>query len=125
MKISEEQKKGVEILSKILNKRYPFITDVIINESDFDKYITILSLKCVVNKKYLEKYFNKKIKYSWDEFWEFDTIIPTTDSDYKILMDIKDIGENFYKTITEEYRFTTRISTQRFRKVKISSFLLQ
>jgi carbamoylphosphate synthase small subunit len=125
MKISEEQKKGVEILSKILNKRYPFITDVIINESDFDEYVTILSLKCVVNKKYLEKYFNKKIKYFWNEFWTFDNVIPTADLDSKILTDIRDIGENFYKIITEEYQFNSTLSTLPFRKIKISSFLLK
>jgi hypothetical protein len=125
MKITKDQEKGVKMLSVLLKKQYPFIIDVKINENDLIDYSTLITLKCVVDYNLIQKYFGQKMDYRWNEFFRFQNIFTNQDNDEKILEDIKDICYFFYETITDEFKFESKLSSIPFRKIKITSFLLQ
>jgi hypothetical protein len=126
MELTEEQEQGIKMLSKILTKQYPFIIDASPNITDFEQYDTLITIKIIVSKLKLEDYFMKRVHYDWNEFWRFSNIIyPNPDPEDLISKEIKSLCEMFYESITDEYQFKSGLSTQPFRRVKISSFLLQ
>jgi len=126
MELTEDQKKGLEMMVRVLSKKYPFIIDVSPNMRDFEEYTTLLTIKIIMCKSKLEDYFNERVDNNWDEFWRFGNIFyPNPDPEELIIPEIKTLGAMFYESITDEYQFKTGLSRQRFRRVKINSFSLQ
>lgn len=126
MELTEDQKKGLEMMVRVLSKKYPFIVDASPNMRDFEKYTTLLTIKIIMNKSKLEEYFKKRADNDWDEFWRFSNIFyGNPDPDDLISKEIKNLGDMFYKSITNEYQFKSILSTHPFRRVKVNSFLLR
>jgi hypothetical protein len=126
MELTEDQQKGLNMMSKVLSKEYPYITGTIINLEDFKSYSTLITLKLIINKSKLEEYFKQKLDYRWKEFWRFSNLFyPNPDPDDLITEEIKRLGKMFYGSIGDEYQFESgSISTDKFRQVKINSFIL-
>lgn len=126
MELTDDQKKGLEMMVRVLSKKYPFIIDASPNIVDLTKYTTLLTIKIIMNKSKLEEYFKKRADNDWDEFWRFSNIFyPNPDPEDLIISEIKTLGEMFYESITDEYQFKSGLSTRPFRRVKINSFSLQ
>jgi hypothetical protein len=126
MELTDDQKKGLEMMVRVLSKKYPFIIDASPNILDLTQYTTILTIKIIMSKSKLEDYFKKRVKNEWDEFWRFSNIFyPNPDPEELIIPEIKTLGAMFYESITEEYQFKSGLSTRPFRRVKINSFSLQ
>jgi hypothetical protein len=126
MELTEDQQKGLNMMSKVLSKDYPYITGTIINLGDFESYSTLVTIKLIVNKSKLEEYFKQKLDYRWEEFWRFSNLFyPNPDPDDLITEEIKRLGKMFYGSIGDEYQFESgSIITDKFRQVKINSFIL-
>ena len=126
MELTEDQQKGLNMMSKVLSKDYPYITGTIINLEDFESYSTLVTIKLIVNKSKLEEYFKQKLDYRWEEFWRFSNLFyPNPDPDDLITEEIKRLGKMFYGSIGDEYQFESgSIITDKFRQVKINSFIL-
>ena len=126
MELTEDQQKGLNMMSKVLSKDYPYITGTIINLQDFESYLTLVTIKLIVNKSKLEEYFKQKIDYRWEEFWRFSNLFyPNPDPDDLITEEIKRLGKMFYGSIGDEYQFESgSMITDKFRQVKINSFIL-
>ena len=126
MGLTEDQQKGLNMMSKVLSKDYPYITGTIINLQDFESYLTLVTIKLIVNKSKLEEYFKQKIDYRWEEFWRFSNLFyPNPDPDDLITEEIKRLGKMFYGSIGDEYQFESgSMITDKFRQVKINSFIL-
>ncbi len=126
MELTDDQKKGLEMMVRVLSKKYPFIIDASPNIVDLTQYTTLLTIKIIMSKSKLEEYFKKRADNDWDEFWRFSNIFyPNPDPEDLIISEIKTLGAMFYESITEEYQFKTGLPSQRFRRVKINSFSLQ
>ena len=126
MKLTKEQEHGFHMLSKVLNKKYPFIVDVTPIMQDFENYESLLCFEVKIKSKLLEKYFNQKITNKWDFFYKFGNIYhPNPDEGNLITEEIKEIGNQFYKTLGEEYQFKTGpVISEGYRTIKINQFTL-
>lgn len=125
MELTEDQQKGLDMMVKVLNKKYPYIIGVSPNMKDFETYSAIFTVKLIMSKTKLEDYFKKGVDNDWGEFWRFSNIIyPNPDPESLITEEIKSLGAMFYKTLTDEYKFKSELSTPGFRRVKINSFIL-
>ena len=124
MELTEEQKQGFHMLSKVLNKKYPFIVDVEPIMEDFENYQSLLCFEVKVKSELLEKYFNQKITNKWNIFIKFKNIFhPNPDEGDLITEEIKEIGNQFYKTLGEEYQFKTGpVISEGYRTIKINQF---
>jgi hypothetical protein len=126
MELTEDQQKGLDMMSKVLSKEYPYITGTIINLEDFKSYSTLITLKLIINKSKLEEYFKQKLDYRWNEFWRLGNLFyPNPDPNDLITEEIKRLGNMFYSSIGDEYQFESGdIITEKYRRVKINSFIL-
>jgi hypothetical protein len=125
MELTEEQKQGFYMLSRVLNKKYPFIVDVTPIIQDFDNYQTLLCLEVKVKSKLLEMYFNQKITNKWNVFFKFGNIFyPNPDEENFIIKEIKEIGHGFYDALGREYHFKTGPALNGYRRIKINQFKL-
>ena len=126
MELTEDQQKGLDMMAKVLSKDYPYIIGTIINLEDFKSYSTLITLKLIINKSKLEEYFKQKLDYRWVEFWRLGNLFyPNPDPDDLITEEIKRLGNMFYSSIGDEYQFESGdIITEKYRRVKINSFIL-
>lgn len=126
MELTKEQKQGLDMLSRLLNKKYPFIVGVAPIMKDFEDYASLICIEVIVKRKLAENYFNQKIDNKWDTFWKFSNIFyPNPDETHAITQEIKEIGNGFYRSLTDEYQFeASSIITDRYRRVKINQFKL-
>lgn len=125
MELTEEQKQGFHMLSKVLNKKYPFIVDVTPIMQDFEMYESLLCFEVKIKSKLLEKYFNQKITNKWGVFYKLGNIYhPNPDEGNLIAEEIKEIGYQFYNTLGEEYHFKTGPALTGYRRIKINQFTL-
>jgi hypothetical protein len=122
--MTEEQEKGLDIMVKLLRKKYPYIIGVSPNIEDLQSYSSLLTLKIIVSRNKIEEYFKLKSDNFWDEFWRLSNIFYTDpDPEELIIKDIKKLCSMFYDSITDEYQFKTEGLTKQFRTVKINSFI--
>lgn len=126
MELTEDQQKGLDMMSRVLSKDYPYITGAIINLGDFEVYSTLVTVKLVMSKSKLEEYFKKELDWKWVEFWRFSNVFhPNPDPKNLIIEEIKRLGSMFYGSIGDEYQFESgSIISDRYRRVKINSFIL-
>jgi hypothetical protein len=125
MGLTEDQQKGLDIMSKILNKVYPYIIGISPNIGDFEEYSTIFTIKLIVSKSKLEDHFKQKTDRRWNEFWRFGNIFDNNpDPEELIINDIKNLGRLFYLTMTDEYHFKSSLDSKDFRNIEINSFIL-
>jgi hypothetical protein len=127
MELTEDQQKGLDMMAKVLSNDYPYIIGTLPNMTDFEEYSTLLTVKLVISKSKLEKYFNQKADSStWNEFFRFSNILyPNPDPESEITEEIKRLGGMFYNSLGDEYQFKKSLSfATDFRTVKINSFML-
>ena len=125
MELTEDQNKGINMMSKILGKRYPYIIGASPNTEDFELYSALITFKLIVSKSKLEEYFKQKVVNDWDEFWRFGNLFyPNPDPNDLLIDEIKSLGKLFYNVITDEYKFKCDLSIQDFRIIRITSFIL-
>lgn len=128
MELTKDQKKGLEMMSKVLSNDYPYIIGVSPNMTDFEEYSTLLTVKLVISKSKLENHFKQKVHRIWDEdeFWRFNNVFhPSPDPESLITEEIKRLGRMFYNSLGDEYQFKKSLSfATDFREVKVNSFIL-
>ena len=125
MEITEDQQKGLDMMVKVLSKKYPYIIGSSPNIKDFKEYSTLFTIKLIVSKSKLKEHFKQKVDYNWTEFWRLGNIFhPNPDPEDLITEEIKRLGGMFYDVITDEYKFESTLTKGDFRIVKINSFLL-
>lgn len=126
MKLTKDQKKGLDLMGRILNKKYPYIIGVLPNMKDFEDYSTLFTVKLIISKSKLENHFKQKSCSLWDEFWRFSNLFyPSPDPENLITDEIKRLGGMFYSSLGDEYQFKKSLSfATDFRTVKINSFIL-
>lgn len=126
MELTDDQQKGLDMMSRVLSKDYPYITGAIINLEDFELYSTLITFKLIVDKLKLEEYFKQKINSNWgEEFWRFSNLFhPNPDPENLITEEIRRLGKMFYGSIGDEYQFKSTLITDKYRQVKINSFIL-
>ena len=126
MELTEDQQKGLDMMAKVLSKDYPYISGTIINLNDFETYSTLITIKLIINKSKLEEYFKQKSDSNWKEFWRFSNLFyPNPDPENLIIEEMQRLGKMFYASIGDEYQFESGfIITDKFRQVKINSFIL-
>jgi hypothetical protein len=127
MELTEDQQKGLDMMAKVLSNDYPYIIGTLPNMTDFEEYSTLLTVKLVISKSKLEKYFNQKADSStWNEFFRFSNILyPNPDPESEITEEIKRLGGMFYNSLGDEYQFKKSLSfATDFRTVKVNSFIL-
>jgi hypothetical protein len=115
------------MMAKVLSKDYPYIIGTLPNMTDFEEYSTLLTVKLVISKSKLEKYFNQKADSPiWNEFWRFSNLFyPNPDPENLITEEIKRLGRMFYTSLGDEYQFKKSLSfATDFRTVKVNSFIL-
>lgn len=127
MGLTDDQQRGLDMMAKVLSKDYPYITGAIGNIDDFVSYSTLFTVKIIVSKVKLEEHFKQKLYDRWGNvFWRFSNIFyPNPDPENLIIEEIKRLGNMFYGSIGDEYQFESGdIITERYRRVKINSFIL-
>jgi hypothetical protein len=129
MELTEDQQKGLGMMAKVLSKNYPYIIGVLPNVTDFEEYLTLLTVKLVISKSKLESHFRQKVATTWGnegEFFRFSNILyPNPDPESAITEEIKRLGRMFYTSLGDEYQFENGLSVATdFRTVKINSFIL-
>jgi hypothetical protein len=124
--LTEEQQRGLILMVKILSKDYPYIIGVSPNMEDIETYSTLLTVKLIISRSKLEECFKQKSDTYWREFWRFSNLFhPNPDPDGLITKEIKRLGGMFYEVIGDEHQFESgSIITDRYRTVKINSFIL-
>ena len=126
MELTDDQQKGLDMMVKVLSKKYPFIIGVSPNMNDFEEYSTLFTLRLIISKSKIEDRFKQKLDYRWGEFWRFGNIFHSNpDPDDFIIKDIKNLGKMFYDVITDEYKFKSSLLSKDFRNVQINSFILR
>ena len=108
MILTDNQQSGIDMMVKVLNKKYPYIVDSSPNFTDF------------------EEYFKQKIKY-YGEFWRFSNLFgydPRYDPDDLIIDEIKQMGKMFYDSMGSEYHFQSGLRVNEVRNIKINSFFV-
>jgi hypothetical protein len=126
MILTDNQQSGIDMMVKVLNKKYPYIVDASPNFTDFEEYSTLLTFKLVMSKSKLEEYFKQKIKY-YGEFWRFSNLFgydPRYDPDDLIIDEIKQMGKMFYDSMGCEYHFQSGLRVNEVRNIKINSFFV-
>ena len=126
MELTDDQQRGLDMMAKVLSKDYPYISGTIINLDDFETYSTLITIKLIMNKSKLEEYFKQKSDSNWKEFWRFGNLFyPNPDPENLIIEEIQRLGKMFYGSIGDEYQFESGlIITDKYRQVKINSFIL-
>lgn len=124
-KLTEDQERGLEIMGKILSKRYPYVIGASPNTNDLSQYSTIFTIKLVISKSKLEEHFNQKVKHYWLNFWRFSNIFEQDiDPEETLINEMFNLGKMFYSTMEDKYQFESKLSSQGFREVRINSFIL-
>ena len=125
MELTDDQQKGLDMMVKVLSKKYPYIIGSSPNIKDFEEYSTLFTIKLIMSKSKLEKYFKQKVDNKWNEFWRLGNLFyPNPDPEDLLTEEIKNLGKMFYDVITDEYRFKSSFTEGDFRIIKINSFIL-
>lgn len=125
MELTDDQQKGLDMMVKVLSKKYPYIIGSSPNIKDFEEYSTLFTIKLIMSKSKLEKYFKQKVDNKWNEFWRLGNLFyPNPDPEDLLTEEIKNLGKMFYDVITDEYQFKSSFTEGDFRIIKINSFIL-
>lgn len=127
MELTKDQQKGLDMMVKVLSKKYPYIIGSSPNIKDFEEYSSLFTIKLIVSKSKLEEHFKQKIDTLWcDDFFRFGNIFRSNpDPESLITEEIKRLGAMFYDVITDEYQFESDgFMVDKFRKVITNSFIL-
>lgn len=126
MELTKDQKKGLEMMAKVLSKDYPYIIGVSPNMKDFEDYSTLFTVKLIISKSKLEKHFKQNLYFIWGEFFRFSNLFhPDPDPGSVITEEIKRLGDMFYTSLGDEFQFKKSLSfATDFRTVKVKSFIL-
>ena len=126
MELTEDQQKGLDMMAKVLSKDYPYIIGAIGNVNDFKDYSTLFTVKIIMSESKLKENFKQELDDRWGGvFWRFSNLFyPNPDPENLIIKEIQRLGKMFYSSIGDEYQFESDIITDKYRQVKITSFIL-
>ena len=126
MELTEDQQNGLDMMAKVLSKDYPYIIGAIGNVNDFKDYSTLFTVKIIISESKLKENFKQELDSRWNEFWRLGNLFyPNPDPENLIIKEIQRLGKMFYSSIGDEYQFESGdIITDKYRQVKITSFIL-